>query len=130
MVTTESREVILNEVLYIPQLGVNLVSLGLLQRSSSMHAVMDGEDGTLYFIECVDGSNHTALVMSSGSMCLWHRCMGHLSPSFGIQSPLQWLYAWSILQVATTGLEFFIILEDGVGCYGFDRPNVHPDVGR
>ena len=93
------REVILNEVLYIPQLGVNLVSLGLLQRSSStvrslnnglavvymgedlLHAVMDGEDGTLYFIECVDGSNHTALVMSSGSMCLWHRCMDHLSPS-------------------------------------------------
>lgn len=53
-----------------------------------------------------------------------------LALPFGIQSPLQWLYAWSILQVATTGLEFFIILEDGVGCCGFDRPNVHSDVGR
>ena len=78
---------------------MNLVSFGSLQRSGSairslnnelavvymgedlLHAVMDGEDSTLYFIKCVDGSNHTALVISSGSMHLWHHYIGHLSPS-------------------------------------------------
>jgi len=92
------QEVVLNKILYIPQLGVNLVSLGLWQRSGSairslnnglavmymgkglLHAIMDGKDSTLYFIKCIDGSNHTALVVSSGSMHLWHYCMGHLSP--------------------------------------------------
>jgi len=92
------QEVVLNKVLYIPQLGVNLVSLGLLQRSSStirslnnglamvymgkglLHTVMDGKDNTLYFIKCIDGSNHIALVVSSGSMYLWYCHIGHLSP--------------------------------------------------
>ena len=78
---------------------MNFVSFGSLQRSGStirslnnelavvymgkdlLHAVMDGEDSTLYFIKCVNGSNHTALVMSSGSMHLWHCYIGHLSPS-------------------------------------------------
>ena len=46
-----------------------------------LHAVMNGEDGTLYFIKYVDSSNHTALVTSSRSMHLWHCHMGHLSLS-------------------------------------------------
>ena len=89
------QEVVLNKVFYISQLGVNLVSLGLLQRSGStirslnngltvvyidedlLHTVMNGEKSTLYFI---NSSNHIALIMSSGSMCLWHHHIGHLSP--------------------------------------------------
>ena len=81
-------EVILNKVLYISELGVNLVSLGLLQRSGStirslnneltvvymdkdlLYDVIDGENGTLYFIKYVNDSNYTALVISSENMYL------------------------------------------------------------
>lgn len=78
----------MNKVLYISELGVNLVSLGLLQRSGStirslnneltvvymdkdlLYDVIDGENGTLYFIKYVNDSNYTALVISSESMHL------------------------------------------------------------
>ena len=78
----------MNKVLYISELGVNLVSLGLLQRSGStirslnneltvvymdkdlLYDVIDGENGTLYFIKYVNDSNYTALVISSENMYL------------------------------------------------------------
>jgi len=83
-------------VLYISQLGVNLVSLSLLQRSGStirslnnrltvvymgedlLHAMMNGEKSTLYF---VNSSNYIVFIMSSENMCLWHHHIDHLSPS-------------------------------------------------
>ena len=46
-----------------------------------LHVVMNGEDSTLYFIKCINSSNHIALVMLSGSMHLWQCHIGHLSPS-------------------------------------------------
>lgn len=67
---------------------MNLVSLGLLQRSGStirslnneltvvymdkdlLYDVIDGENGTLYFIKYVNDSNYTALVISSENMYL------------------------------------------------------------
>ena len=67
---------------------MNLVSLGLLQRSGStirslnneltvvymdkdlLYDVIDGENGTPYFIKYVNDSNYTALVISSENMYL------------------------------------------------------------
>ena len=89
----------LHDVLHIPHLGANLVSLGALhcQRISVksfdnglilskndeelFRASFTGLTGTLYHIECstlVTGAAY--LAGNSLSMRLWHRRMGHLSP--------------------------------------------------
>ena len=89
----------LTEVLHIPALGANLVSLGTLQRAgaelwgmdyglgvmlndnSAFHAKLIGLTGTLYAIQCVEIAEHVAYVTDHSTMRLWHRRMGHLSPS-------------------------------------------------
>ncbi|KAJ3569220.1 hypothetical protein NP233_g5191 [Leucocoprinus birnbaumii] len=91
--------VTLTDVLYVPKLGHNLVSLGALHKAGAsvmstenglivihggeelFRATLGGVGGALYMIEHVGQQQERALVASSGSMRLWHRRMGHLSPS-------------------------------------------------
>ena len=89
----------LHEVLHIPHLGVNLISLGALHcqgvsvESSDnslvlsrdgeelFHAFLTGPTGTLYHVQCAPLGSGTAYLASSPlSMCLWHRRLEHLSP--------------------------------------------------
>ncbi|KAJ3561473.1 hypothetical protein NP233_g10170 [Leucocoprinus birnbaumii] len=90
--------VTLNNALFLPGLGANLVSLGALHREGAsvesfrgglkvsldgedlFRAVMGGGSGTLYYIDCAEGIQESALIASSGSMRLWHRRLGHISP--------------------------------------------------
>lgn len=87
-----------DEVLHIPDLGANLISLGILQRAGAkikgldngicltwnghdfLHATLIGSTGTLYQIEHVKPGDHIAFVTQGGTMRLWHRRMGHLGP--------------------------------------------------
>jgi hypothetical protein len=97
-----TRDVCLNDVLHIPHLGANLVSLGLLQRVGAsfgsnnlglcltykdeefLNANLVGDEGTLYCIQCQTFNpvlgHHIALVASAKSMRLWHRRLGHINP--------------------------------------------------
>ncbi|KAJ3555983.1 hypothetical protein NP233_g12081 [Leucocoprinus birnbaumii] len=94
-----SVAVTLTNVLYVPELGHNLVTLGALHKAGAsvastkdglvvMHggeqlfkATLGGVGDALYLIEHIGRHEEKALVASSGSMRLWHRRMGHLSPS-------------------------------------------------
>jgi hypothetical protein len=86
------RAVVLHGALYVPWLTTNLISLGTLQHDgTSFHSVNDGlvmgEDAlfhttlhrTLYYVNCASNTGtEVAYVVSSGSLHLWHRWMGHL----------------------------------------------------
>jgi len=94
--------IILHNVLHIPHLGANLVSLGALHRQgvsvrsldNSLVLLKDGEElfrasltnsaGALYYIQCAPlASNTTYVTKNSGNMCLQchqrHR-IGHSNP--------------------------------------------------
>jgi len=94
----------LYDVLYIPHLGVNLVSLGTLHRQGVSVKSFDNElilskdneklfraslidlTGTLYHIQCIALVTGTAYLASGLlSMCLWYQYIGHLS-SYAINS--------------------------------------------
>jgi len=89
----------LRDVLHIPHLGANLVSLGALHCQGAsvqsfdkglaifkdgeelFRASLTGSTGTLYHIQCASPVTGTAYLAGSLlSMRLWHRRMGHLSP--------------------------------------------------
>ena len=89
----------LTNTLYIPTLGADLISLGVLHCKGALvrswekglmiskdgedlfTAVLGGSTGTLYQVQCVDASNGSAFVAeATSSMHLWHCRMGHLSP--------------------------------------------------
>jgi len=89
----------LHEVLHIPYLGVNLISLGVLYcqgvsvKSSDdslilsregkelFWASLTGSTGTLYHVQYAPLESGMAYLASSPlSMCLWHCRLGHLSP--------------------------------------------------
>ena len=89
----------LQDVLHIPYLGTNLVSLGALHCKGAfvqsfdkgLAIFKDGEElfrasltgftETLYHIQCTSPVTGTAYLAGSLlSMRLWHWCMGHLSP--------------------------------------------------
>jgi transposase InsO family protein len=92
-------DVILNDVLHIPSLGANLVSLGTLHRDGAsfissedsltvfvngdplIRAELIGSTGTLYEIQDPNKTKPTAFITSANTMRLWHRRMGHFSPS-------------------------------------------------
>ena len=83
-------------VLHVPSLGANLVSLGVLQREGAsyssqsdqvivslgsqklFHAVLKNTSGSLYFITCAKDTNCAAFSVHEGSMRLWHRQIGHI----------------------------------------------------
>jgi len=88
----------IHNVLHTPQLGANLVSLGILYcqgitvRSwdNGLVLVKDGEElfcaaltslsSILYFVQCLDNNSDVAYYANGAlSMCLWHCCMGHLN---------------------------------------------------
>jgi len=88
----------IHNVLHTPQLGANLVSLGILHRQGitvrswdkGLVLVKDGEElfraaltsssGTLYFVQCLDNNGDVAYHANGAlSMRLWHRRMGHLN---------------------------------------------------
>jgi len=89
----------LQDVLHIPHLGTNLVSLGVLHHKGAsvqsfnkgLAIFKDGEElfrasligltGTLYHIQYTSPVTDTAYLAGGLlSMCLWHQHMGHLSP--------------------------------------------------
>ena len=91
--------IILHNVLHIPHLGANLVSLGTLHQQgvsvrsldNSLALSKDGEElfraslthsaSTLYNIQCTPPtSNITYLAKSLSNMHLQYHCMGHLHP--------------------------------------------------
>ena len=88
------RTVVLHGVNHVPRLRMNLVNLGQLEREGVNGSfgggcikVMMGDDELfranlldgLYWIDCAMPSGGVAFVASpSGSLRLWHRCMGHL----------------------------------------------------
>ena len=88
----------LTDTLYIPTLGADLISLGVLHckgalvqswekglmilknREDLFTAALGGSTGMLYQVQYVDASNGSAFVVeATSSMCLWHHRMGHLS---------------------------------------------------
>jgi len=88
----------IHNVLHTPQLGANLVSLGILHcqgitvRSwdkglvlvkdgeELFHATLTGSSGILYFVQYLDNNNDVTYYANRAlSMCLWHRHMGHLN---------------------------------------------------
>jgi len=88
----------IHNVLHTPQLGANLVSLGILHHQGitvrswdkGLVLVKDGEElfratltgssGTLYFVQCLDNNSDVAYHANGAlSMRLWHRRMGHLN---------------------------------------------------
>lgn len=89
--------VLLHEVMLVPGLEANLVSVGKLQRQGAqfrsveggMKVTMDGEDllfgrmlgseGTMYHIDVVQSDIASAYVASKESLRLWHRRFGHLN---------------------------------------------------
>jgi len=88
--------VTLQNVLYVPSLGANLVSLGVLQCEGAsysskdngisvsvggrelFHATLRNSGGFLYFITCAEDGDRAAFFVHEGSMRLWHRQMGHV----------------------------------------------------
>ena len=89
----------LRDVLHIPYLGTNLVSLGALHRKRAFvqsfdkglaifkngkelfRASLTDSTGTLYHIQCASPVTGTAYLAGGLlSMHLWHQHMGHLSP--------------------------------------------------
>jgi len=89
----------LTDTLHVPNLGADLISLGVLHRKGALiqswerglmilkdgedlfTAVLGGSTGTLYQVQCVNTSNGSTFVAEAApSMCLWHHRMGHLSP--------------------------------------------------
>jgi len=90
--------VILWNVLHVPSLGTNLVSLGILQHKGAsysswgdgivisiggqelFHTILKNTDSFLYFITCAKDTNHTAFFVYEGSMRLWHCQIGHIGP--------------------------------------------------
>jgi hypothetical protein len=91
------RSITLDNVLHVPILAANLISLGTLQKAGSgvwsydqglvitdnkdsqelFRASFHGSTGTLYHISTLT-QHELAYVTSSGSLRLWHRRMGHL----------------------------------------------------
>jgi hypothetical protein len=77
-------------VLHVPDLGIDLISLGTLHCKGAsfatagnsfivsfnsrplFYATLSDSTGTLYQVQCANSLEHTALVASDGSMCLWH----------------------------------------------------------
>ena len=95
------NNVILHEVLHIPTLGANLISLGQLQRGGAtingltygislawngdefLRANLIGSHGTLYQIACStlnDNNDQVAYIANDQTMRLWHRRLGHIAP--------------------------------------------------
>ena len=95
------NEICLHDVLHIPGLGANLISLGLLQRAGAtirgisfgiclawegkdfLQANLIGSQGTLYRIKTMKTSlvnNQMAFIASESTMRLWHQQFGHISP--------------------------------------------------
>lgn len=74
--TTEFLNVILHNALHVPKLGANLVSLGVLQREG---ATVSSETGGL-LVSMKGETLFRATLSKGGTMRLWHRRMGHLSP--------------------------------------------------
>jgi len=90
--------VTLQNVLHVPFLGANLVSLGILQCEGAsyssqndgvivslggqelFHAVLKNTGGFLYFITCAEDTDRAAFSVHEGSMRLWHRRMGYIGP--------------------------------------------------
>jgi transposase InsO family protein len=97
---TGHNNITLDDALYIPNLGANLISLGKLQRSGAeirgltngialvwrgavaFNAILIGTEGTLYRIQSVGPGDHYSYLASGtpASMRLWHRRMAHLGP--------------------------------------------------
>jgi hypothetical protein len=93
-ITDGIQTVVLHSALYIPQLTTNLISLGTLQHNgASFHSVNSrlvvtmGKDDlfhttlhrTLYYVNHTSNTGtEVAYAVSSGSLHLWHRWMGHL----------------------------------------------------
>jgi len=88
----------IHNVLHTPQLGANLVSLGILYRQGItvrswdkglvliknneelFRAALTGLSGTLYFVQCLDNNDDVAYHANRAlSMCLWHHHMGYLN---------------------------------------------------
>ena len=87
------RKVVLHNVLHIPRLGMNLVSLGSLQSAGATYrsvragisVMMNGEglftarlDSGLYHLDAEPSTSGAAYAAASGSLRLWHRRLGHL----------------------------------------------------
>jgi len=90
--------VTLQNVLHVPSLGANLVSLGVLQHEGAsyssqndgvivslgdqelFYAVLKNTGGFLYFITCAKDTDRAAFSVYEGSMRLWYRRMGHIGP--------------------------------------------------
>ena len=90
--------VTLRNVHHVLSLGANLVSLDVLQRKGAFYssqsdgivvslggqelfyAVLKNASGFLYFITCVEDTNHTAFSVYKGSMRFWHCQMEHIGP--------------------------------------------------
>jgi hypothetical protein len=86
------QTVTLHNILHVPCLAMNLVSLSKLQcegvmfcsSSEGLVVSLNGKavlemvlTGALYYIN--QNANEVAFTtISGGSLCLWHRCMGHL----------------------------------------------------
>ena len=85
-------------VLHTPQLGANLVSLGVLHHQGItvrswnedlvlvkddeelFYAALTGSSSTLYFVQCLDNKGNIAYYANRAlSMCLWHYCMSYLN---------------------------------------------------
>ena len=100
----------LHEVLHIPYLGTNLISLGALHhqgvsvKSSDdslvlsrggeelFWAFLTGPTGTLYYIQCTSLESGIAYLASNPlSMRLWHHRLGHLSPRTISSMLHQWM---------------------------------------
>jgi hypothetical protein len=92
-------DVTLADVLHIPTLGTNLVSMGTLHCTGAtitslvdglvvsfngneiFHAKLAGSAETLYHIQCAHLAQQVAFATSGSTMQLWHHQMGHFSPS-------------------------------------------------
>ena len=90
--------VTLQNVLYVPSLGANLVSLGVLQRKEAsyssqsdeviiflggqklLYTVLKNAGGFLYFITCAKDTDYAAFSVHEGSMRLWYRRIRHIGP--------------------------------------------------
>jgi len=90
--------VTLRNVLHVPSLGANLVSLGVLQREEAsyssqnngvivslggqelFHAVLKNTGSFLYFITCAKDTDHAVFSVHEGSMRLWHHRIEHIGP--------------------------------------------------
>ena len=88
------HKVTLHNALHVPKLAANLVSLGTLQYQGAsvvsyeggLLLRFNGQDifhaslvGTLYHINCCQIQKVSAYIVTSGSLRLWHQCLGHLN---------------------------------------------------